>query len=132
MWAEEEAPEKAHLEEEEREWECVQEQVCKAEEVWVWAEEEAWRQEEEWYTQEEEDHLAVERDLCEEGGPSRERAPRRWLFLLSSDSAGSLEQVLPRTRGRDERRPLRRSEGKSQGSSVTSVTRMEFLASGAR
>ena len=25
-------------------------------------------------------------------GPSRERAPQRWLFLLSSDSAGSLEE----------------------------------------
>ena len=35
---------------------------------------------------------AQELDLREEGGPSQERAPRRWLFLPSSDSAGSLEE----------------------------------------
>ena len=34
----------------------------------------------------------VERDLREEGGPSWERAPRRWLFLPSSDSARRLEE----------------------------------------
>ena len=35
----------------------------------------------------------MEQDLCEEGGPSWERAPRRWLFLLwLSDSAGSPEE----------------------------------------
>ena len=41
---------------------------------------------------EEEDRLAVERDLCEEGGPSWERALWRQLFLPSSDSAGSPEE----------------------------------------
>ena len=34
----------------------------------------------------------VERDLHEEGGPSRERAPWRRLFLPLSDSAGSPEE----------------------------------------
>ena len=34
----------------------------------------------------------MQRDLHEEGGPSQERALRRRLFLLSSDSAGSPEE----------------------------------------
>ena len=34
----------------------------------------------------------MEQDLSEEGGPSWERALRRRLFLLSSDSTGSLEE----------------------------------------
>ena len=84
MWyallrAEEEAwvaAEKAHLEEEERTHEHARELVWEAEEARVWAEEEAWRQGGEWHAQDEEDCLTVERDLREEGGPSRERAPR--------------------------------------------------------
>ena len=80
--------EKAHLEEEEG----VRKLAQEAEEAQVWAEEEAWRQEGERCVREEEDCLAVERDLREEGGPSRERAPRRRLFLPLSDSAGSLEE----------------------------------------
>ena len=89
LWAKEEArvaAEKARLEEEERE------RVCVLEQAWAWAEEEARRQEEEQCAWEEEDRLAVERDLCEEGGPSRERALRRRLFLRLSDSAGSPEE----------------------------------------
>ena len=56
------------------------------------AEEEAQRQEGERRAREEEDCLAVKRDLRKEGGPSRERAPRRRLFLPSSDSARSPEK----------------------------------------
>ena len=41
---------------------------------------------------EEEERLTVERDLRKEEGPSRERAPRRRLFMPSFDSAGSLEE----------------------------------------
>ena len=37
--------------------------------------EEARRQEGERHAQEEEEHLVVERDLHEEGGPSKEQAP---------------------------------------------------------
>ena len=40
---------------------------------------------------EEEERLTVERDLRKEEGPSRERAPRRWLSLPLSDSTGSPE-----------------------------------------
>ena len=40
------------------------------------AKEEARKQEEECHKREEEEDLAVERDLREVGGPSRERAPR--------------------------------------------------------
>ena len=95
LWAEEEAgvaTEKAWLEEEEREWERVLEQARQAEEAWAWAEEEAQRQEEERRVREEEDRLVVERDLREEKGPSRERAPWQRLFLPSSDSARSPEE----------------------------------------
>ena len=60
--------------------------------IGAWAEEEDQKQEEEQRAQEEEDRLTVERDLREEGGPSRERALRRRLFLPLSDSAGSLEE----------------------------------------
>ena len=50
-------------------------------------------EQEERHTREEEERLAVERDLHEEGGPSRERAQRRRLFLpSSSDSARSPEE----------------------------------------
>ena len=66
--------------------------VRQAAEVRAWAEEEAWRHEGEQHAWEEEECLMVERDLHEEGGPSREWAPQRWLFLLSSDSAGSPEE----------------------------------------
>ena len=76
------------MEEEER----ARELAWEAKEARVWAEEEAWRQEGEWRVWEEEDCLAVERDLREEGGPSRERAPRRRLFLPLSDSTRSLEE----------------------------------------
>ena len=86
------ATEKARLEEEECEWAHALEQAHQAEEVRAWAEEKAWRQEEEQHAQEEEDRLAVERDLCKEGGLSWEKAPRRQLFLLLSDSARSLEE----------------------------------------
>ena len=55
-------------------------------------EEEARRQEEERHACEEEDRLVVEQDLREEGGPSRERALQRRLFLPSSDSARSPEE----------------------------------------
>ena len=58
----------------------------------MWAEEEAQKQEEEQRACEEEERLAVEWDLHEEGVPSWERALRRRLFLLSSDSTGSLEE----------------------------------------
>ena len=34
----------------------------------------------------------MERDIRKEGGPSREQAPWRQLFLPLSDSAGSLEE----------------------------------------
>ena len=76
----------------------AEQEECKAKEARLWAEEEARvaaekaRLEEEQCEQEEEEDLAVERDLHEVGGPSRERAPRRWLFLPSSDSAGSPEE----------------------------------------
>ena len=73
------AAEKARLEEEAREWERA-------------LEEEARKQEEERREQEEEECLVVEQGLREVGGPSRERAPWRWLFLPSLDSAGSLEE----------------------------------------
>ena len=53
------------------------------------AEEESRKQEEERHTREEEEWLTVEHDLHEEGGPSQERAPWRWLFLPSLDSTGS-------------------------------------------
>ena len=66
-------------------------QIVAAEQVEHEAEE-AWRQEGERRVWEEEDRLMVERDLCEEGGPSRKRAPRRWLFLPLLDSAGSQEE----------------------------------------
>ena len=82
------ATEKARLEEEE----CVSEQACQAEVAWVWAAEAAWAQEEERRVCEEEERLAVERDLREEEGPSRERVQRQWLFLPSSDSARSPEE----------------------------------------
>ena len=95
------AAEKAQLEEEARERELVLEKACSAVEAQAWAEEEAQKQEEERRAREEEErctcegegHPAVEQDLRKEGGPSRERAPRRQLFLLSSsDSAGSPEE----------------------------------------
>ena len=63
-----------------------------AKEARAWAAEEARKQEEEWRVREEEDQLAVERDLCEEVGPSQERAPWRQLFLPSLDSARSPEE----------------------------------------
>ena len=44
------------------------------------------------HAHEEEERLAVEQDLHEVEGPSRARAPWRWLFLPLSDSAGSLEE----------------------------------------
>ena len=102
MRAKEEAQvvtEKACLEEEERKQEYTQEQVRQVKEAQVQAEEEAQRQEEERRVWEEGDRLAVERDLCKEGGPSQERAPRRWLFLPLSDSAGSLEEEEERVEG---------------------------------
>ena len=69
------------------------EEARKAAEVQAWAEEEAQRQEEEWCAHEEEEDPVVERDLREEGGPSWERAPWRWLFRpSSSDSARSPEE----------------------------------------
>ena len=45
------------------------------EEAWAWVAEEAQKQEEERRAREEEDRLAEEWGLCEEGGPSWERAP---------------------------------------------------------
>ena len=53
---------------------------------------EAQAQEEERRMCKEEERLAVEQDFREEEGPSRERAPWRWLFLPSLDSARSPEE----------------------------------------
>ena len=67
----------------------LEEEVHKRERVL----EEAWaRVAEEAQKQEEEGRLVEERGFHEEGGPSWDRALRRWLFLPSSDSAGSLEE----------------------------------------
>ena len=56
----------------------VQEQACLAVKASAW--------------EEEQERLAVEQDLREVEGPSRRGVPRRQLFLLSSDSARSLEE----------------------------------------
>ena len=95
------AAEKARLGEEARERELTLEKAREAAEAQARAEEEARKQEEEQCACEEEERCAreeegcpaVERDLREEGGPSRERAPWQRLFLpLSSDSAISPEE----------------------------------------
>ena len=71
----------------------MRELAWEAKEARVWAEEEARRQEGEQRVREE-NRLTVEQDLHEEGGPSRERASQRWLFLPLSDSTGSPEEVV--------------------------------------
>ena len=86
----------------------AEEEAClrAKEEAWekAWREEEVWvqeqahlavearAQEEEQRVCEEEERSTVEQDFHEVEGPSQERVPQRWLFLPSSDSAGSPEE----------------------------------------
>ena len=83
------------------EWEAEEAHLQAEEEAQV-AAEKAWREEEEceWeqlakeeaWACEEEEKVAVERSLHEAGGSSKGKAPQQWLFLSSSESAGSPEE----------------------------------------
>ena len=89
------AKEEAHVQAEE-EAHAAAEKAWREEEEHVWEQvhlaAEARAREEEQHVCKEEERLAVERDLHEVEGPSQERAPWRQLFLLLSDSAGSLKE----------------------------------------